>query len=46
MKSQQGSNNLLAQIVINPRNLSAITLRSGKEIQGLGDAQEDEDKKQ
>ena len=29
MKSQQGSSNLLAQTVINPRNVSAITLRSG-----------------
>ena len=27
-----------------PANGSAITLRSGKQIQGLGDAQEDEDK--
>ena len=44
MKSQQGSSNLPAQIVINPRNVSAITLRSGKQIQGLGDTQEDEDK--
>jgi len=44
MKSQQGSSNLPAQTIINPRNVSAITLRSGKQIQGLGDAQEDEDK--
>jgi len=35
---------LPAQIVINPRNVSVITLRSGKQIQGLGDAQKDEDK--
>ena len=33
MKSQQGSSNLPAQTVINPRNVSAITLRSGKQIQ-------------
>ena len=33
-----------AQTVINPRNVSVITLRSGKQIQGLGDTQEDEDK--
>ena len=44
MKTQQGSSNLPAQTVINPRNVSAITLRLGKQIQGLGDAQEDEDK--
>jgi len=44
MKSQQGSSNLPAQTVINSRNVSVITLRSGKQIQGLGDAQEDEDK--
>ena len=44
MKSQQGSTNLPTQTVINPQNVSAITLRSGKQIQGLGDAQEDEDK--
>ena len=44
MKSQQCSSNLPAQIVINPRNVSTITLRSGKQIQGLGNAQEDEDK--
>ena len=44
MKSQQGSSNLAAQTVINPRNVSAITLRSGKKIQGLEDAQDDEDK--
>jgi len=44
MKSQQGSSNLPTQTVINPRNVSAITLRSGKQIQGLGDAQKDEDK--
>jgi len=35
---------LPTQTVINPQNVSAITLRSGKQIQGLGDAQEDEDK--
>jgi len=44
MKSQQGSRNLPAQTVINPRNVSDITVRSGKQIQGLGDAQEDEEK--
>jgi len=44
MKSQQGSSNLLAQTVINPRNVSVITLRSGKQIQGLGDAKKDDDK--
>jgi len=44
MKSQQASSNLPAQTVINPQNVSAITLRSGKQIQGLGDAQEDEEK--
>ena len=44
MKSQQGSSNLLAQTVINPQNVSVITLRSDKQIQGLVDAQEDEDK--
>jgi len=44
MKYQQGSSNFPAQIVINPRNVRAITLRSGKQIQGLRDAQEDEDK--
>jgi len=44
MKSQQGSSNLSAQTVINTRNVSAITLRLGKKIQGLRDAQEDEDK--
>ena len=44
MKSQQGSTNLPAQTVFNPQNVSVITLRSGKQIQGLGDAQEDEDK--
>jgi len=38
MKSQQGSSSLPAQTIINPRNVSAITLRSGKQIQGLGDA--------
>ena len=43
MKSQQGSSNLPAQTVINLRNVSAITLWSGKQIQGLGDAQEDEE---
>lgn len=37
MKTQQGSSNLPAQTVINPRNVSAITLRLGKQIQGLGD---------
>jgi len=35
---------LPAQTIINPRNVSVITLRSGKQIQGLGDAQEDEEK--
>jgi len=44
MKSQQGSCNLPAQTIINPQNVSVITLRSGKQIQGLGDAQEDEEK--
>jgi len=44
MKSQQGSSNLPAQTVIKPRNVSVISLRSGKQIQGLGDAQKDEDK--
>jgi len=44
MKSQQGSGSLPAQTVMNPQNVSVITLRSGKQIQGLGDAQEDEDK--
>jgi len=44
MKSQQGLSNLPVQTIINPQNVSAITLRSGKQIQGLGDAQEDEDK--
>jgi len=44
MKSQQGLSNFPAQTVINPRNVSVISLRSGKQIQGLGDAQEYEDK--
>jgi len=38
MKSQLGSSNLPAQTIINSRNVRVITLRSGKQIQGLGDA--------
>jgi len=44
MKSQQGSSKLPAQTVINPQNVSVITLISGKQIQCLRDAQEDENK--
>jgi len=44
MKSQQGSSSLPTQTVFNLQNVSDITLRSGKQIQGLGDSQEDEDK--
>ncbi|WVZ16764.1 hypothetical protein V8G54_009746 [Vigna mungo] len=39
------SNKLVAQTVINLQNVSAITLRTGKQVQGSEGAQEDEDKK-
>ena len=39
------SNKLPAQTVINPQNVSAITLRTGKQVQGPEGVQEDEDKK-
>ena len=42
-KLNQGSSKLPAQIVVNPRNVSAITLRSGKQVRGLQEAQENED---
>ncbi|XP_014489911.1 uncharacterized protein LOC106752690 [Vigna radiata var. radiata] len=38
------SNKLHAQTVINPQNVSVITLRTGKQVQGPKGAQEDEDK--
>ncbi|WVY95312.1 hypothetical protein V8G54_034400 [Vigna mungo] len=38
------SNKLPAHTVINPQNVSAITLRTGKQVQGPEGAQEDEDK--
>ncbi|WVZ16011.1 hypothetical protein V8G54_013577 [Vigna mungo] len=38
------SNKLPAQTMINPRNVNAITLRTGKQVEGLEGAQEDEDK--
>jgi len=37
-KVNQGSSQLPTQTVVNPHNVSTITLRSGKQIQGLGDA--------
>jgi len=43
-KVNQGSSQLSAQIVVNPRNVSAITLRSGKRIREFEKAQENEDK--
>jgi len=42
-KVNQGSSQLPAQTVVNPRNVSAITLRSGKQVRGLEEAQENED---
>ena len=44
MKTQQRSSSLPKQTVINPRNVSVITLRMGKQVQGLRDVEEDEDK--
>ncbi|XP_047159844.1 uncharacterized protein LOC124847252 [Vigna umbellata] len=38
------SNKLPAQTVINPQNVSAITLRTGKQVESPEGAQEDEDK--
>ncbi|WVY92235.1 hypothetical protein V8G54_037749 [Vigna mungo] len=38
------SNKLPAQTVINPRNVNAITLRTGKQVEGPEGAEEDEDK--
>jgi len=35
----QGSSNLLAQTMINLQNISVITLRMGKQVQGLEGAQ-------
>lgn len=40
----QGSSNLLAQTMINLQNISVITLRMGKQVQGLEGAQQDADK--
>ena len=34
-KVNQGSSQLPAQTVVNPRNVSVITLRSGKQLRGL-----------
>ncbi|XP_027922697.1 uncharacterized protein LOC114180584 [Vigna unguiculata] len=42
-KVNQGSSQLPAQTVVNSRNVSAITLRSGKQVRGLEEAQENED---
>jgi len=42
-KLNQGSSQLPTQTVVNPRNVSAITLRSGKQVRGLEEAQENED---
>jgi len=44
VKTQQDSSSLPAQTIIHPRNVSAITLRSGKQVQGFRDAQEDKNK--
>jgi len=43
-KVNQGSSQLPAQTMVNPRNVSVITLRSGKQVRGLEEAQENEDK--
>ena len=43
-KVNQGSSQLPAQTMVNPRNISAITLRLGKHVWGLEEAQENEDK--
>ncbi|XP_027927718.1 uncharacterized protein LOC114184600 [Vigna unguiculata] len=43
-KVNQGSSQLPAQTVVNPCNVSAITLRLGKQVRGLEEAQENEDK--
>jgi len=43
-KVNQGSSQLRAQTMVNPRNVSAITLRSSKQVRGLEEAQENEDK--
>ncbi|WVZ18857.1 hypothetical protein V8G54_006179 [Vigna mungo] len=40
------SNKLPTQTVINPRNVSVITLRTGKQVEGSEGAQEDEDKEE
>ncbi|XP_014492196.1 uncharacterized protein LOC106754657 [Vigna radiata var. radiata] len=40
------SNKMPAQTVINPRNVNAITLRTGKQVEGPDGAQEDEDKEE
>jgi len=42
-KLNQGSSQLPTQTVVNPRNVSAITLRSGKQVRGLEEAQENKD---
>ena len=42
-KVNQGSSQLPTQTVVNPRNVSVITLRSGKQVRGLEEAQENED---
>jgi len=43
-KVNQGSSQLPVQTVVNLCNVSVITLRSGKQVQGLEEAQENEDK--